>query len=173
MATKKKAAKKTIARAAPRKAKVAPIPDRYPPIAAYLCVDGAAAAIEFYKRAFGAKERMRMAAPGGKVGHAELVIGKGLLMLSDEWPEMGYRGPRALGGSPVTISMYVRDVDAVAKRAIDAGAMVKRPVEDQFYGDRVCDLEDPFGHRWHLATHIEDVSPREMKKRAEKLFGGG
>lgn len=173
MATKtKKVKKKVVARRSPpAKRRVDPIPAAYAGACPYLCVDGAAAAIEFYKRAFGAKERMRMDAPGGKIGHAELTIGKALVMLSDEWPEGGHLGPRTIGGSPVMISIYVKDVDAFAKRAVDAGAMIKRSVETQFYGDRVCDLEDPYGHNWHFATHVEEVSPREMKKRAAKLFG--
>lgn len=114
---------------------------------------------------------MRMGDPSGRVGHAELTIGKGLIMLSDEFPEMGVLSPKSLGGSPVTIHIYTEDVDTMANRAVEAGAKILRPVEDQFYGDRAGKLEDPFGHTWWLATHKEDVSPEEMKKRAAKLFG--
>jgi PhnB protein len=147
-------------------AQVKPIPDDYPQVIPYLCVDGATAAIEFYGRVFGATERMRMPAPDGKIGHAELDIGRGVIMLSDEYPEMGARSPKAIGGSPITIMVYVEDVDSVFNRAVDAGATVLRPVQDEFYGDRSGQFEDPFGHRWSVHTHIEDVSPEEMAKRA-------
>ena len=150
---------------------VKPIPDGYSRVTPYLVVDGAAEAIEFYKSVFGATERMRMDAPGGKIGHAELMFGDACLMLSDEWPEMGYRGPRALGGSPVTISLYVEDVDATVAAAVDAGAKLIQPVKDQFYGDRTGNVEDPFGHRWHLATHVEDVAPEEMQRRMAAQHG--
>ena len=148
-------------------ATVKPIPDGYPQVTPYLCVDGAEAAIEFYGNVFGAKERMRMGAPDGKVGHAELELGNGLIMLADEFPEMGVLSPRTVGGSPVTISVYLEDVDAVVERALAAGATSLRPVEDQFYGDRSGSFEDPFGHRWSVATHVEDVAPDEMARRAE------
>jgi PhnB protein len=152
---------------------VQPIPDGYPTVTPYLCVDGAEAAIAFYTEVFGATERMRMPAPGGKVGHAELQIGDGLVMLADEFPEMGQRSPKALGGSPVTLSVYTDDVDGVVGRAVAAGANLLRPVEDQFYGDRTGQFEDPFGHRWSVATHVEDVSPEEMGRRAAEAMGGG
>ncbi|HET7486990.1 MAG TPA: VOC family protein [Acidimicrobiales bacterium] len=152
---------------------VKPIPDGYPRLSPYLTVDGAAAAIEFYADVFGAKERGRMPMPDGRVGHAELEVGDSLLMLSDESPEMGNRGPRSVGGTPVTLSIYVEDVDDVHKRAVAAGATEIRPVQDQFYGDRSCLLEDPFGHRWNVATHVEDLSPEEMGKRAAEAMGGG
>ena len=132
----------------------------------YLSIKGAADAIEFYKKAFGATEIMRVAGPDGRIGHAELKIGKAKFMLADEYPEMGFLSPRTLGGSPVTIHVYVEDVDALAGRAEAAGAKVRRPVADQFYGDRAGQLEDPFGHVWHFATHKEDVSSEEMQKRA-------
>ena len=148
-----------------------PIPDNYPRVTPYLCIDGAAAAIDFYKKAFGATERMRMGGPEGKVGHAEIEIEGGLIMLADEYPDMEFRSPKALGGSPVTVHMYVADVDAFCTRAAAAGATVLRAVADQFYGDRSCQLKDPFGHTWSVATHVEDVSPEEMQKRMAKLGG--
>lgn len=132
----------------------------------YLSVKGAAAAIEFYKKAFGATEKMRMTGPDGRIGHAEIQIGKAKLELADEHPEIGFLSPLTLGGSPVTIHIYVEDVDALAAQAEAAGAKVRRPVADQFYGDRGGQFEDPFGHVWFFATHKEDVSPEEMKKRA-------
>lgn len=150
---------------------VKPIPDNYPRVTPYLSIDGAAAAIEFYKKAYGATERMRMDAPGGKVGHAEIEIEGGLVMLADEYPDMDFRSPKALGGSPVTIHIYVENVDAFCERAAGAGATVVRPVADQFYGDRSCQLKDPFGHTWSIATHVEDVSEAEMQKRMAKMGG--
>lgn len=147
------------------------IPENYPRVTPYLSIDGAAAAIEFYKKAFGAKERMRFGAPGGKIGHAEIEIEGGLIMLADEYPEMDFRSPKALGGSPVTLHIYVDDVDAFCARASAAGATVLRAVADQFYGDRSCQLKDPFGHTWSFATHVEDVSQEEMEKRMAKMGG--
>jgi PhnB protein len=147
-------------------------PDDYPQVIPDLCVDGATAAIEFYARVFDATERTRMPAPDGKIGHAELDIGRGVIMLSDEYPEMGVRSPKAIGGSPITIMVYVEDVDSVFNRAVDAGATVLRPVQDEFYGDRSGQLEDPFGHRWSVHTHIEDVSPEEMSRRAAEVMAG-
>ena len=154
-------------KAAPKKKVVKPIPEGYHAITAYLAIDGAAAAIEFYKRAFGAKERLRMGAPGGKVGHAEIVIGDSALMLADEFPELEFFAPKPGAGVPVNIHLYVRDVDAMFQKAIAAGAQVVRALEDKFYGDRSGSLRDPFGHVWHLATHKEDLSPAEMKRRGE------
>jgi len=142
------------------------IPEGFQGATPYLCARGAAAAIEFYKKAFGAIEIMRMEAPDGRLGHAEIQIGTAKLMLADEYPEMGFRSPQTLGGSPVTIHIYVEDVDALAAQAESAGAKVLRPVADQFYGDRSCQLADPFGHVWSFATHKEDISPEEMKRRA-------
>src|SRR5438309_4824773 len=136
---------------------VKPIPDGYRSVIPYLIVAGAAAAIEFYKTAFSATERFRMGGPGGKIGHAELQVGDSVVMLADEHPEMGARGPRTVGGSPVGIHLYLTDVDAAAARAVAGGAKLTRPVADQFYGDRLGTIEDPFGHIWHLSTHIEDV----------------
>ena len=151
---------------------VQPIPDGYPRVSPYLCVDGAAKAIDFYKQVFGATERMRMGAPDGKVGHAELGIGDSVIMLADEYPEMGIVGPKTIGGTPVTISVYVEDVDATFDRAAKAGAKALRPLENQFYGDRSGQFEDPFGHRWNVSTHVEDVPPDEMAKRAAAMAGG-
>lgn len=148
------------------------IPDGFEGATPYLCIRDAARAIEFYQQAFGATEVMRLVQPDGRVGHAEIKIGNALVMLADEFPEMGFRSPQALGGSPVTIHVYVADVDAAARQALAAGAQELRPVQDQFYGDRSGQFEDPFGHRWSLATHQEDVSPEEMKRRAAALFGG-
>lgn len=144
-----------------------PIPDGYRTATPYLIIKGAADAIEFYKRAFGATELLRMADPQGRVGHAEIKIGDSVIMLADEHPAMGYRGPRSLGGSSVSILLYLEDVDGVFERAVKAGAKAQRPVADQFYGDRSGTLEDPFGHVWTVATHVEDVSPEEMQRRAE------
>jgi len=134
-------------------------------LAPYLVVDGAAQAIAFYTRAFGAKETMRLAEPGGRIGHAEITIGDALVMLADEHPEINIRGPKALGGSPVTLHLQVDDVDAVAAGAVAAGATVVFPVKDQFYGKRSGRFEDPFGHVWILSTHVEDVSTEEMQRR--------
>lgn len=152
---------------------VKPIPDGYPVVIPYLSVDGADAAIEFYAKVLGATERLRMPAPGGRIGHAELQLGDSVIMLSDAFPEMGQRTPKELGGSPVGIAVYVEDVDAVFERAVAAGATAVRPVEDQFYGDRTGSFDDPFGHRWSVSTHVEDVSPDEMARRAAQAMGGG
>jgi PhnB protein len=150
-----------------------PIPDGYPQVTPYLFVDSAEAAIDFYSSVFGATERMRMPGPGGKIGHAELQLGDSLLMVADEFPEMGGRSPRSVGGSPVIVSVYVEDVDAVFGRAVQAGATVVRPVETQFYGDRAGQFEDPFGHQWSVATHVEDVPPDELERRVAEAMGGG
>lgn len=152
---------------------VAPIPDGYPRLSPYLIVDGAGAAIDFYVSVLGATERVRMDQPDGKVGHAELQLGDSVLMLADEFPEMDNRGPKSVGGTPVMLSLYVEDVDAVFKKAIGAGAKERHPVEDQFYGDRSGQFEDPFGHRWSIATHVEDVSGEEMEKRAAEAAQQG
>jgi PhnB protein len=152
---------------------VKPIPEGYHSVTPYLVVDGAAGAIEFYKKVFDATEVMRMPAPGGKVGHAEIRIGDSLVMLADEYPDMGARGPRAFGGSPVTLHLYVADVDAVARQAVAAGAKERRPVRDEFYGDRTGTFEDPFGHVWHVATRKEDLAPDELKRRAKKAMQQG
>lgn len=151
---------------------VKPIPDNYPRVSVYLCVDGAADAIKFYEHVFGGKERLRIPAPGGKIGHAEIVIGDSVVMLADEYPDIDFRGPKALGGTPVMVSVYVEDVDSVFDRAVKAGAKALRAVENQFYGDRAGQFEDPFGHRWSVASRIEDVSPEEMAKRGAAMSGG-
>jgi PhnB protein len=148
-----------------------PVPEGYHRATPYLCVRNAAGAIEFYKKAFGATELMRLADASGKIGHAEIKIGDAPIMLADEFPEMGFKSPQLLGGSPVTIHLYVEDVDALAMRAVAEGAQVLRPVEDQFYGDRAGQLADPFGHVWMIATHKEDVSEEEMRKRVAARFG--
>ena len=152
--------------------KIKPIPEGYERATPYLCCKGAAKAIEFYKKAFGAVELFRIGSPGG-IGHAEVKIGGAIIMLADEYPDMGFLSPQTIGGSPVTVYIYVEDVDAFAKRAIDAGIKVLRPVADQFYGDRSVSFEDPFGHRWGFATHVEDVAPDEIQRRAAAMFGGG
>jgi PhnB protein len=152
-------------------ATVKPIPDGYEQATPYLIISGAADGIDFYARAFGATEVLRLAMGDGRIGHAEVRLGRASIMLADEFPEMGYLGPRALGGSPVTIHIYVEDVDGLTSRAVGAGATVKRPVQDQFYGDRSVTLEDPFGHVWTFATHTEDVSPEELRKRHAARFG--
>lgn len=152
---------------------VKPIPDGFPQVTPYLHVEGASDAIAFYCAVFGARERTRMPAPGGRIGHAELEIGSSLIMLADEFPDIGVRGPKSVGGTTVTLSVYVDDVDAVFSRAISEGATALRDVEDQFYGDRTGQFEDPFGHRWSVATHIEDVSPEDMAERAAAAMGGG
>ena len=151
-------------------ADVKPIPDRYPRVSPYLHVDGASDAIKFYTEILGATERMRMPAPDGKIGHAEIEIGDSVIMLADEFPDMGVRGPKAFGGSPVMLTVYVENVDDVFGRALNAGATSVRPVENQFYGDRAGRFEDPFGHQWHVATHVEDVPPEEMPKRAAEAM---
>jgi PhnB protein len=151
---------------------VSPIPEGYPRVTPYLAVDDAAKAIDFYVAVLGAEERFRMGGPDGRIGHAELDIGDSVIMLADEFPDMGVVGPKTVGGTPVTMHMYVTDVDDTVARAIKAGAKEIRPVEDQFYGDRTGWIEDPFGHRWSIGTHIEDVSPEEMEKRAAEQGGG-
>ena len=153
---------------------VNPVPEGYPRVTPYLIVDDAAAAIDFYKSVLGATERMRMDGEGGKVGHAELELGESVIMLADEHPEMDALGPRSVGGTPVSLHVYVEDADRAFESAIDAGAKELRPVEDKFYGDRTGTFEDPFGHQWHVASHVEDVPPEEMSKRmAEAQAGGG
>ena len=153
-------------------ADVKPIPDGYHSVTPYLICDGAADAIEYYKKAFGATELFRMDHEG-KVGHAELKIGDSPIMLADEYPQMGYRSPKALGGTPVSIMIYVEDVDTVYKQALDAGATELKPLQDQFYGDRSGTLTDPFGHVWTVATHKEDVTMEEMNRRMAAAHGAG
>jgi PhnB protein len=148
---------------------VRPIPEGHPTVSPHLIVDDAAAALDFYGKAFGAVELMRHTDPSGKVGHAEIMIGDSVIMLADEFPDFGARSPKHYGGSPVGIHLYVEGVDKLANQAIGAGAKVVRPVQDQFYGDRNGTLEDPFGHHWHISTHIEDVPPEELSRRAAAL----
>jgi len=155
------------------KSTVKPVPAGYHAATPYLIVDGAAKALEFYKRAFDATERMRMPGPGGKIGHAEVSIGDSVIMLADEHPEIGARGPHAYGGTPVSLHLYVPDVDATVKKAVAAGGKLVDPVADKFYGDRMGTIEDPFGHRWHVSTHLEDVAPDEMARRAAALSKPG
>ena len=149
-------------------AKPNPVPEGYHTLTPYLIVDGAAQAIAFYKAAFGAVERLRLDGPNGTVGHAELVIGGSAIMLADEHPEFGALGPKTLGGSPVTLHLYVDDADAWVARAVTAGATVTRPVEDQFYGDRIGGVKDPFGYVWYCATRQEDLSVAELRRRSEE-----
>jgi PhnB protein len=149
-----------------------PIPEGYHALTTYLAVDDAAAAIDYYTRAFGAKELVRMDAPGGKIGHAELEIGDSRLMLSDPFPQSSTRPPQELGGTTASVFLYVEDVDAVVRRAVDAGATVTMEVADQFWGDRFGTVTDPFGHVWSVATHVEDVSPEEMAERAKAAMAG-
>jgi PhnB protein len=151
---------------------VKPIPEGYHSVTPYLIVHGGADAIEFYKKAFGAVELFRMPSPDGRIGHAEIKVGDSPIMLADEFAEMGYKSPQSLGGSPVSLMIYVDDVDTVFSQAVDAGATVKEALQDKFYGDRIGTVIDPFGHRWHLATHKEDVSVEEMERRAKAAHGG-
>lgn len=146
------------------------IPEGYHSVTPYLIIQGASDAIEFYKKAFGATEIMRMAGPDGRVGHAEISIGDSKIMLADEHPEMGYRSPKSIGGTGVSLMLYIEKVDEVFKRALAAGGQELQPLKDQFYGDRSGTLEDPFGHVWTVGTHVEDVPPEEMQQRAEKFM---
>lgn len=150
--------------------KVNPIPEGFHTVTPYLCVKDAARAIEFYKKAFGATEVMRLAEPSGRIGHAELRIGDSPVMLADEFPEMGFLSPESLGGSPVRINLFVEDVDALTSQAIAAGAKVQQSVADQFYGERSGTIMDPFGHIWLISTRIEDLSPEEMQRRYDDLM---
>ena len=146
------------------------IPDGHNSVSPYLIVDGAERALDFYKRAFGAVELFRHKAPDGKIGHAEVRIGDTVIMLADQFPDHEAYGPAKFGGSPVSLHVYVEYVDAVAAKAIGAGAKLKRPVANQFYGDRLGTFEDPFGHTWHISTHVEDVPPDELDRRAKKAM---
>ncbi len=149
------------------------IPDDYPRVTPYLYIDGASTAIDFYRSVLGASERMRMPGPQGKIGHAELKIGDSVIMLADANPDMDVRSPKSIGGTPIALHVYVDDVDSVFGRAMEAGAKQLRPVENQFYGDRSGQFEDPFGHRWNVATHVEDVPPDEMARRAAAAVAAG
>jgi len=150
--------------------RVPPVPEEQPALSPYLIVKGAAEALEFYGKAFGARELYRLSEPGGKIGHAELEIGHCRLMLADEYPDFGALSPVTVGGSPVSLHLYVEDVDAVVARATAAGATLLRPVQDEFFGDRTGMVTDPFGHKWHLASRKEDVSPEEMQRRMNAAF---
>lgn len=172
-APKRTAAKKAAPkprRAAPAKSRRSEVPDGYSSVTAYLIAQDAAGAIEYYKLVFGAEEELRMPSPGGRVGHAELRIGDSKIMLADEHPEMNAHGPRHHKGSPVTIMLYVEDVDATVARAIAEGGRLVREVKTQFYGDRSGAVEDPQGHIWHIATHVEDVTPQEIKRRMDAMM---
>ena len=147
---------------------VKPIPEGYHSITPYLVIDGAAAAIDFYKKVFGATEKYRMTMPNGRLGHAEITIGDSVIMLADEHPEQGHRGPKSYGGTPVGLMVYVENVDSVAPKFVANGGKILRPVQDQFYGDRSGTFEDPFGHQWTVGTHKEDLTPEEIERRAPK-----
>lgn len=152
---------------------VSPIPEDYPRVSPYLAVAGAAAALDFYVEVLGATRRGdAMVGPDGKIGHAEIQIGDSVIMIADEYPEIGFLAPPSVGGTPVTLLVYVEDVDAVFDKAIEAGATVVDPLKDHFYGDRSGQFDDPFGHRWNVASHVEDVAPDEMARRAEEAARG-
>lgn len=151
-------------------AQVNPVPEGYPTVIPYLIVNNGQKAIEFYQHVFGATQKDRLDMPDGKIGHAELTIGDSMIMLADEAPSYAAYSPETVGGTPVSIAVYLPDVDAVIQRALDAGAILERPIENQFYGDRTGSIKDPFGHKWTVLTHIEDVTPEEMKRRAAQLF---
>jgi PhnB protein len=152
---------------------VKPIPDGFHTLTPYLAVRGAAAAIDWYKKAFGAEERYRMPMPDGKLGHAEIKVGDSVVMLGDEVPQMGCPSPQTLNGSPVSLFMYTTDVDASFQRAVAAGATVQMPPTDMFWGDRFAKIQDPFGHLWAMATHKEDLTDEQIKQRAAAAFGKG
>jgi len=147
------------------------VPDGYHTVTPYMTIRDAAKALEFYKKAFGAEETVRMDGPDGRISHAEMRIGNSMIMLSDEAPQMGAKSPQQLGGSPVKLLLYVDDVDGFTKRAVEAGATIVRPVEDQFYGDRAGTIEDPFAHQWFIHMHKEDVSGEEMQRRMAAMAG--
>jgi uncharacterized glyoxalase superfamily protein PhnB len=173
MASKRKVSKKKSSKRAKTvaKKKAQPIPAGYRTVTPYLVCRGAADAIDFYKRAFGAKEKVRMPGPDGKVAHAEIQIGDSRLMLGEESLETGAKSPQTLGGSAQSVLLYVKNVDAFANKAVAAGATVVMPIQDMFWGDRYGKLKDPFGHEWSVATHKEDLTPKEMAKRAQSAMG--
>ena len=150
---------------------VKPIPEGYSTVTAYLCIKNAAEAIEFYKKAFGAEDILRMGGPGGTVAHAEIKVGDSIVMLSEEFPGMeGYGSPSTLGGTTSNLHLYVEDADSVFNKAVEAGCKPAYPMEDTFWGDRYGKVVDPYGHHWGIATHIEDVSPEEMERRGKEFF---
>ncbi len=163
--TKKVPAKSVASKTVKPKKKVTAVPKGYHSITPYMIMHDAAKAIAFYQKVFKAKVAMKMDKPGGKIGHAELVLGDSKIMLADEFPEMGARSPRAFGGTAVSVHYYTKDVDGIVKGAVAAGAKLLMPVQDMFYGDRIGTIEDPFGHKWHISTHIEDVTPAVLRKR--------
>jgi PhnB protein len=166
----KKSAKKLSKKAVKKVAKkVQAVPKGYSSVTPYLAIQGAAAAIDFYRKVFGAMELMRMPGPAGTLGHVEIKVGDSKVMLADESAQMNFRSPKAHGGTPVHIHLYVKDVDATVAKAVAAGAKMMREVQDMFYGDRTAAIEDPFGHFWHVSTHIRDVSMKEMKRAAEEM----
>ena len=179
MATKKAAARKPAAKKAMKKAatkkarpakkakKVAPVPKGYRTVTPYLTIRGAADALAFYAQAFGAKEKVRMSMPDGSIMHAEIQIGDSMVMIAEENPGWGTTSPQTLGGNATSVMLYVKDCDAFVARAVGAGAKVTRPLENQFWGDRYGQVQDPYGHKWSVATHVEDVSPKQMKLRVE------
>lgn len=166
----KKVSKKVVKKVAK---KVQAIPKGYSTVTPYLAIQGAAQAIDFYKKVFGAMELMRMPAPQGKLGHVEIKVGDSKIMLADESQQMNFLSPKAHGGTPVHIHLYVKDVDATVAKAVEAGAKMMRQVQDMFYGDRTAAIEDPFGHFWHVSTHIRDVTMKEMKRAAEEMAKAG
>jgi PhnB protein len=149
------------------------VPDGYHTATPYLILAGASEAIEYYKKVFGATELYRLEGPDGKVGHAEIQIGDSRLMMADEHPQMGHKSPRSLNGTPVSIVLYVKDCDAVFKKAVAAGGKVQMELKDQFYGDRSGTLQDPYGHVWTISTHVEDVDPNELERRAAAMMKAG
>jgi PhnB protein len=174
--SKSKASKKKTSNRAKRptpKKKAQAVPAGYHTVTPYIVCRDAASAIDFYKKAFGAKEKSRMSGPGGKLMHAELRVGDSMVMLCDEMPEMGTRSPLALGGSPASLFLYVKNVDTIAEKAAAAGATVVMPVQDMFWGDRYGKFKDPFGHEWQIATHKEDLTPKQMAKRAQAAMAQG
>jgi PhnB protein len=171
----KRGARRTAARSKPasRSRKVAPVPPQYGSVTPYLTIRECGSAIDFYKRAFGAKELVRMPGPGGKVMHAEIKIGDSVVMMSDEFPAQGSKSPQSLGGTASSVLLYVKDCDRVYREAVDAGARSLEEPKDMFWGDRFSRIEDPFGHHWGIATAKEKVSPREMAKRMAAMRPGG
>jgi PhnB protein len=170
----KKVSKKVVKKVAKKASKkVRHVPAGYNVVTPYLAIQGAADAIDFYKKVFGAMELMRMPGPQGKLGHVEIKVGDSKVMLADESEQMNFLSPKARGGTPVHIMVYVKDVDATVAKAIEAGAKMMREVQDMFYGDRTGAIEDPFGHFWHIATHVRDVSMKEMQRAAEAMAKAG